>query len=231
MPQKRFWPLHCPAMDRSAVMFDLDGTLADTLGDIAAAANHALSEMGFSTYEVPSYRYLAGQGVHRLFADAIGEEDERTITALVARFKAYYALHRYDTTGPYDGIPELLDALAQRGMTLAVLSNKPHEAACDMIEQLFKRWNFAAVCGQQEGQPLKPDPMVACRIADSLGVPAAGWYYVGDTRVDMETGCAAGFFTVGVTWGFRDAEELRASGADAIVNTPGELLQLITAGG
>lgn len=217
-------------MDRSAVMFDLDGTLADTLGDIAAAANHALSEMGFATYEVPSYRYLAGQGVRRLFADAIGEEDERTITALVARFKAYYALHRYDTTGPYDGIPELLDALTQRGTTLAVLSNKPHEATCDMIERLFKRWPFAAVFGHQEGQVLKPDPTVACRITEDLGIPPAAWIYVGDTRVDMETGRSAGFYTVGVTWGFRDAAELRTSGADVVVESPAELLQLITAG-
>lgn len=215
-------------MDLTAVMFDLDGTLADTLRDIAEAGNHMLRVLGREPLPVQRYRRLAGQGLPALVRDALEVEVENPRVAQgVAAFREYYAAHRYDHTGLYDGIAQLLDALTQRGVTLAVLSNKPDDATRDMVGRLLNRWMWAAVRGHRPPEPLKPDPTTAHRIATQLHVPSDQWMYVGDTRVDMLTGKAAGFYTVGVTWGFRDEAELRASGADAIIHEPGDLLGVI----
>ena len=137
---------------------------------------------------------------------------------------AYYTDHRYDQTGPYDGVPELLDALAAARVPMAVLSNKPDAAAVDMVQRLFGRWSFAATRGQREGCAVKPDPAGALAVAAEVGVPAERWIYVGDSDVDMLTARAAGFYAVGVAWGFRGRDELVAAGADVVVETPGEIL-------
>jgi phosphoglycolate phosphatase len=211
-------------MPYAAVMFDLDGTLADTLADIATAGNHAMAAVGRPGFPVDRYRTLAGQGLPRLIEDALGTEHQHLFDAAFAEFKAHYATHRYDQTRPFDGIAELLDTLSRDGVLLAVMSNKPDEATVDMVQQVFGRWDFAAVRGHLDGYPVKPDPRAAVEMAGELGVPPSDWAYVGDTDVDMQTGKAAGFFTVGVTWGFRDENELRRCGADAIIDRPAELL-------
>jgi len=210
-----------------AVMFDLDGTLADTLGDIAASANHARGTLGLPPIETPRYRRLAGQGVHRLFRDALPADQHHRVEPLVAAFRVHYAEHAFDTTGPYDGVPSLLDALTEAGTTLAVLSNKPDAATRLVVDRLFGRWPWAAARGAVDGTPIKPDPAGAHAVVHDLGIPADAWAYVGDTDVDMWTGRAAGMFTVGVTWGFRDETELRGAGAQAIIHRPAELLPLL----
>lgn len=210
-----------------AVMFDLDGTLADTLVDLATAANHALGTVGRPPHPTDAYRRFVGQGVESLFRAALGTDDPALTGPCVERFTAHLAEHQYDHSGPYPGVPELLDALAERGLTLAVMSNKPEARTVEMVGVLFGRWPWAAVRGHRDGYPVKPEPAAALEIADQLGVPPAEWVYVGDTRVDMLTGRAAGFYTVGVTWGFRDEAELRDSGADAIIHAPDGLLGLV----
>jgi len=213
-----------------AVMFDLDGTLADTLGDIVASANHARGTVGLPPIETPRYRRLAGQGVHRLFRDALPPEQHGLVGPLVTAFRDHYADHAFDTTGPYDGVPALLDALADAGRALAVWSNKPDAATRLVVDRLFGRWPWAAVRGARDGTPIKPDPAGAQAVIEELAVPAAAWAYVGDTDVDMWTGRAAGMFTVGVTWGFRDEDELRGAGAQAIIHRPTELSPLLGPG-
>lgn len=209
------------------VMFDLDGTLADTLADIAAAGNHAMSHVGRPTHPVAEYRFLAGQGLQRLIRDALGPEHAERFDAAHAAFKAYYAQHRYDQTRPFDGIAELLDELTRRGLKLSVMSNKPDEATVDMVRQVFGAWRFDEVRGHREGYPVKPDPKAPLEIAGELGIAPERWVYVGDTDVDMQTGVASGFFTVGVTWGFRSVDELNAAGAQAIIEHPLQLLDLL----
>ncbi|MEM9419997.1 MAG: HAD family hydrolase [Planctomycetota bacterium] len=214
-------------MKFDAVMFDLDGTLADTLRDLAAAGNHAMAAVGRPGYELDQYRTLVGQGVERLIRDALGPEHQELFEQASAAFKAYYAEHRYDFCAPYPGIAELLDALTAKGLKLAVMSNKPDEATVDMIQRVFGRWPFDAVRGHRESYPVKPDPKAALEIAAELGIAPDHWAYVGDTNVDMFTGKRAGFFTVGVAWGFRSVQEMRDAGADAIIEHPSELLLLL----
>jgi phosphoglycolate phosphatase len=214
-------------MKYQAIMFDLDGTLADTLADIAAAANHALSEMGRPIHDVRRYRYLAGQGLEPLMVEALGPEHQHLVSRGAELFKAYYLEHSLDFTRPYDGVPELLDELHARKLTLAVLSNKPHVAAVQLVKDVFGRWTFDIVQGHQPPAALKPDPASAIAVAQKLDIAPEQWLYVGDTRVDMLTGSGAGFFPVGVLWGFRDESELRESGARAIIKHPMELLKLL----
>lgn len=210
-----------------AVMFDLDGTLADTLTDIAAAGNHAMGAVGRPTFAVENYRTLAGQGLDRLIRDALGPDHAALFDNAIEAFRGHYAEHRYDHCRPYPGVPELLDTLTERGCRLAVMSNKPDEATVDMVHRVFGRWTFAAVRGHRAGYPVKPDPRAALEICDELDTPPQRWAYVGDTDVDMHTGKSAGFFTVGVAWGFRPVRELTDAGADAIIDHPSALPALL----
>jgi phosphoglycolate phosphatase len=216
-----------PPMTHRAVLFDLDGTLADTLVDIAGAANHALERLDRPRIEVPRFRYLAGQGLEYLMNHALAPEDRPLVPKAMELFHEYYAVHSEDHTAPYDGVPAMLDELTRRGMTIAVLSNKPHAAAQAMVARVFARWAFAAVIGHREGSPLKPDPSGAIEIAAAVRIPPGEWLYAGDTRVDMLTATRAGMFPVGVLWGFREEAELRQNGARAIIARPDELLPLL----
>lgn len=212
-----------------AVMFDLDGTLADTLEAIADAANHALRQFGRPTHPADAYRYLAGQGLTWLMEHALGPEHLHLVEPAMELHREHYRQHADRTTRAYDGVPAMAAALVARGLTLAVLSNKPHEAVQPCVHHILPDVPFAAMQGVQLNGPLKPDPAGALAIAERLGIEPRDWLYVGDTRVDMLTGSAAGMFTVGVTWGFRDEAELRDSGAQAIIHHPAELLALIDA--
>ncbi|MFW6032896.1 MAG: HAD family hydrolase, partial [Phycisphaeraceae bacterium] len=147
----------------------------------------------------------------------------------IAHYRRYYEAHRYDHTDLYPGVPEMLDGLVEAGLTIAVLSNKPHDATLEMVHRLMKKWPFAIVQGHEEGGPLKPDPAAAKRIAEGLEIPLEHWAYVGETKVDTTTAVNAGMFGVGVTWGFREESELREHGADAIIHHPAELLDAIEA--
>jgi len=210
-----------------AVMFDLDGTLADTLADIAAAGNHALTTLGLAPIPVERYRYLAGQGIGWLVTHALGPAHADLVPQALELTRSYQLAHGLDQTTLYPGIPELLDELTRRKLKAAVLSNKPHPATEIAVAKVLGNWRFDAVAGQREGFPLKPDPQQALVIAAKLGVPVGHWLYLGDTAVDMQTAVAAGFHPVGVLWGFRQEAELRENGARTIIAHPQDLLKLL----
>ncbi len=214
-------------MNYQAVMFDLDGTLADTLDDIAAAANAVLKAMGQPTYEAADYRRFVGHGARWLFEQALDDAHRDLAPQAKSMLEAHFREHGHPLTKPYDGVADMLDALTQRGMVMAVLSNKPDAAAKHTVAAQFGRWSFAKVLGHREDLPLKPDPTSARLICDALNIAPSQWLYLGDSEVDMQTAKAASMFAVGATWGFRDRDELRAGGADRLIDQPGELLDLL----
>lgn len=210
-----------------AILFDLDGTLADTLDDIAASMNWALERNALDPHPPDAYRQLVGEGVRRLVERALPVERQDLHAAVLEDLRAHYTTHMLDRSAPYPGVPELLDELTRRGLPMAILSNKPETATRWMVERLFPGWPFAAVAGERDGVPHKPDPGGALSIARDLGVPAERVLYLGDTRTDMETAVAAGMFGVGALWGFRDRAELLDHGASAVVEHPRDVLSLI----
>lgn len=206
-----------------AVLFDLDGTLTNTLEDIAFAMNRALRLHGLPEHPVDAYRYMVGDGAKVLARRAAGEREE--MAGEVQRtYQAYYQEHNLDRTRPYRGIPELLEVLQARGVKLCVFSNKPHADTCRVVGHFFPQIRFAVVRGQVEGIPVKPDPAGALAVAEEAGVAPGDFLYLGDTNVDMCCALRAGMHPVGVTWGFRTAEELLAAGAERLLNEPLELL-------
>lgn len=210
-------------------LFDLDGTLVDSLQDLADSTNEVLASRGHPTHPVEAYNVLLGDGVTRLMQRALPEAeaaDPDLITDAIAEMKSIYAQRWKDHTRPYSGIMELLETLTARGCRIGVLSNKPDEFTREMVEFVFPNVPFATVRGAREGVPVKPDPTSALDICTEWGTPPEQVIYVGDTNTDMRTGKGAGFVTVGVTWGFRAREELESSGADFIIHQPQELLDL-----
>jgi phosphoglycolate phosphatase len=213
---------------RTAI-FDLDGTLLDTLDDIANAANHVLAARGFPIHPNPQYRRLIGDGVVKLISRALPAEhrDKATVQACVGEYTREYERSWNAQTRPYPGVPELLDALVLRGLKLAVLSNKPDPFAQRCVSELLARWAFDVVLGASDKFPRKPDPAGAVEIARRLGVLPAECLYVGDSGVDMQTARAARMFSVGTLWGFRDREELLNDGAQLLITAPGEVLDFL----
>ena len=209
-----------------AVLFDLDGTLTDTLEDIAAAMNDALASFGLPLWPTDSYRFLVGDGALRLAERAVRDRQDLR-DAVRAAYQARYETHSQIRTRPYEGIPDLLNALERASIPMVVFSNKPDADTRAIVSHYFPRIPFAAVVGQKPGVPVKPDPEGALRIADSLGIPPARFAYLGDTYVDMRCALRAGMHPLGVTWGFRTAEELLASGAEALLQKPADLLPFL----
>jgi phosphoglycolate phosphatase len=210
------------------VLFDLDGTLADTLADIASAMNRALSELGLPTHRLEDYAPWVGEGVARLAERALPPDRVELLEPAVSAFRADYAANLLVRTVPYPGIPELLDELRGRGIALAVLSNKPDPLTRRLVADLFSRWQFEAVVGQRPETPRKPDPGSALTIARAAGHAPAACALVGDTPVDVETALGAGMLAVGVQWGFCRRDDLERAGAHAIVDTPAELVPVLT---
>lgn len=214
---------------KKLVIFDLDGTLLNTINDLGTATNHALQQFGYPTHALAAYPFFVGNGVTRLL-ERVLPEDERTpqnIDRLRTSFTEYYDLHCTDHTAPYPGITDLLDELQQRGINLAVASNKYHTAVKRLISKYFPQINWAVVSGQKEGIPVKPDPSIVFSILSQCPTPKADTLYVGDSGVDIDTARRACIDSVGVTWGFRPVKELRDHHADAIVNSPAEILNLL----
>lgn len=216
-------------MKLRAAIFDLDGTLADTLEDIATAMNRVLSDLGLPTHAPEAYKDFVGAGVYVAAERALAREHRHLRDEVVERFRTVYWDHLTETTRPYEGIEPLLDALEARRMPLAVLSNKPHEPTHHIVRHLFAG-RFRVVYGQRPEAPKKPDPTVALEIAGLLDVPPDACLFVGDTLIDMETARQAGMVGVGVLWGFRPREELVAHGARALIAHPLELLDLVDHG-
>jgi phosphoglycolate phosphatase len=207
------------------VLFDLDGTLLDTLLDLAHSMNEALDRLGFAGHPVEAYRYFVGEGTDILASRALppASRNERTVARCVAEFLAEYSRRWDEHTRPYPGIPELLDALSARGIRMAILSNKKHELTELAVARLLPAWRFAAVAGAKADVPRKPDPTAALRLAGELQLPPAEIVYLGDTKTDMQTAVGAGMQPVGALWGFRTEEELRTSGARTVIARPQDL--------
>lgn len=211
-----------------AVLFDLDGTLSDSLASMALAGNTVLEQFGLPKMPVENYRYYCGDGAAMLVKRALSEAGDKELQYFDKAYEAYQEVFRKDCTfnvKPYDGIQEMLASLQKKGIKIAVVSNKPHDRTIDVVEKLFGLDAFDAVIGMKEGRKGKPDPAGALETAQILGVVPSECAFVGDTNVDMKTGTNAGMLRIGVLWGFRDREELVENGADEIVENPQELVE------
>jgi phosphoglycolate phosphatase len=219
-------------MRYAGVVFDLDGTLLDTLRDIADAANAVLAAQGFPTHDLEAYRYFVGEGVAQLYRYLLPPENhtDAWIERCGVLFRESYERHWNVHTAAYPGVEELLQQLCARSVRLAVLSNKPDVFTKKCVARYLAQYPFAVVLGQRDGVPRKPDPTAALEIARSLELSPADCVYLGDTGIDMQTAVRAGMLAVGAQWGFRPAEELLRHGAQAIIGSPGELLDIVEAG-
>lgn len=210
------------------VIFDLDGTLLDTLADLADSCNHICAQHGWPTHDYSAYCYFIGNGAAKLVERAIpefargGEEGQQALN----EFLTYYEQHKADKTCPYAGMPELVDALKTAGVKVAVLTNKPDAAAGPVMEQYYPGV-FELVQGGLPGVPLKPDPAPVHKLMERMGADRADTLFVGDSNVDIQTAKNSGLAGCGVLWGFRSRRELEGEGADYIAATPQELLNII----
>ena len=219
-------------MKKDLVIFDLDGTLVNTIEDLGHAANYALEKNGFATHSMASYRFFVGNGVRRLITRVLPEDerDSDTVDMLLRDFTEYYDEHNTDYTKPYAGIPELLMDLRDKNVRMAVASNKYQAAVDRIIGHFFGDVDFVAVEGQKEGVNVKPDPSIVFSILAKARVAKPATLYVGDSGVDMETARRACLDSVGVTWGFRSEKELVEYQAGAIVHKPLDILDIIDNG-
>ncbi len=211
----------------SAVIFDLDGTLLDTLDDITSAANAALAEFDRPAVDQSDMRLLVGSGLHVLLQRASGIEDDAVLEKLVARYRLHYERAMLDQTHLYAGISEMLDGCQGLGVPMSVLSNKPHRFTAPIGEHYLSRWCFVRLLGHEDGTLRKPDPGVALQLAGVMGRKPSDVVFVGDSSVDILTARNAGMLSVAVTWGFRDIESLEAAGPDHIIRHPRELVPLL----
>ena len=212
------------------VIFDLDGTLLNTIGDLAASCNSILSKRGLPEHDYNQYTKFIGKGVRNLVMQAIPEElrNDTFNNELYLEFMQYYKANMATHTVPYNGIKELLTELSKRdGISLAVASNKFQDGTEMLVDYFFKDINFAVVFGNREGVALKPDPIIVNDILQRTSISAANTLYVGDSGVDMSTAKSANIRSIGVTWGFRDKAELLEYGASHIVDSPTEILDLL----
>jgi phosphoglycolate phosphatase len=209
-----------------AVIFDLDGTLLDTLEDLAEAMNAVLMKNRLPVHALEAYRYFVGDGMEMLVRRALPFQvaDPAEFERFVAGMLAEYAGRSARTTKPFPGITDLLDAFESAGYAMAVLTNKPQDAAEQVLSALLPRHRFRYVRGLVPGSPKKPDPSAALEIARGLGILPADFIFLGDSGVDMQTAAAAGMFAVGALWGFRSAEELLAAGARLLAAEPAGLV-------
>lgn len=218
------------ATTKKAVIFDLDGTLSDSIHSIKYCTDRALAPLGFGPFSEEDYKYFVGDGAATLIRRALeagGDKNGIHFEETYVRYKELFAVDCMYEVKPYEGIPELLNALKERGVKMAVFSNKPHAETIRVIEYLFGKNMFDVLHGQIEGVPIKPDPTGAFRIMEQLELKPDEVLYLGDTATDMKTGKGAELFTIGALWGFRKRAELEENHADAIIGHPLELLEYL----
>ncbi|MDY6294199.1 MAG: HAD family hydrolase [Bacteroidales bacterium] len=218
---------------KKLVIFDLDGTLLNTIKDLGAAANYALDRNGFHTHSTASYPFFVGNGVRRLIERVLPEDARKkpaVVDTLLKDFKQYYNEHNIDLTKPYDGIDEVLRQLQEQGLQLAVASNKYQQATDRIISHFFPHINWVAVVGQNEDVPVKPDPSIVFMILAQARIAKQDTLFVGDSGIDMETARRACVDSVGVTWGFRPVKELVEYNANVIVNRPQDIIDIVENG-
>lgn len=212
------------------IIFDLDGTLIDTREDIANACNFALVQCGCKSRTLEEYNMLVGRGIDNLFREALPTDlkSEEMVAKMRAIFVPYYNEHKCDFTKPYPGIMQTLEAISQKGINLAVASNKYQEGTEQLVEQFFGEYNFVKILGQRDGKPIKPDPEIVREAMEGVeGISKEEVIYCGDSDVDMQTGIGAGVKTIGATWGFRSREELLSYSPWKLIDRPEEIIELL----
>lgn len=211
------------------MIFDLDGTLINSIGDLCVSVNQALEKCGFATHPEDAYRFMVGDGVIKLFERALpeGGRTKENILRIRDLFIPFYEVHNADLSHPYEGIPELLEELQKRGVKMAVASNKYHSATLKLIAHFFPNIHFELVLGNREGVPRKPNPQIVEEILEYTKVGKNEVLYVGDTNVDMQTAKSAEVDCLGVSWGFRPKVELAAHNPLAIIDNPSQLIDYI----
>lgn len=214
---------------KKLVIFDLDGTLLNTIADLAHSTNYALNKLGYPTHEIEKYNFMVGNGIDKLFERALpeGEKSKENVLRVRKEFVPYYDIHNADDSRPYPGIPELLSYLQDAGIQITVASNKYQAATQKLIDHYFPEIHFTAVFGQREGIKVKPDPTVVFDILEVAKVTKEEVLYVGDSGVDMQTAANARVTVCGVTWGFRPRAELEKFSPQYIVDTAEEIKRLI----
>jgi phosphoglycolate phosphatase len=224
-PRNRFQD-NSPTPPPRALLFDLDGTLVDSLQDIAESVNHCLELLGLPARSNSSYRYMVGEGIEALCQRAVGDSQPIYVKRLTDLTRAHYRVRCLEQTRPYPGVPAVIQALADDGLRLAVLSNKPHDMTVKIVSRFWPAGPFEIIRGNLDPGLRKPDPRAAQEICRELGVAPAECWIVGDTPVDIRTAINLGAGSVGVTWGFRTRAELAEAGADRMIDHPAELLEL-----
>lgn len=210
---------------KKLVIFDLDGTLLNTIADLALSTNYALNKLGYPTHEVETYNFMVGNGINKLFERALpeGEKTEENVLRIRKEFVPFYDMHNADESRPYPGIPELLSHLQDAGIQVAVASNKYQAATQKLIAHYFPTIKFTAVFGQRDGVNVKPDPTIVFDILKIANIEKNDVLYVGDSGVDMQTAANAGVTACGVTWGFRPRAELEEFNPAYIVDSAKEI--------
>ncbi len=209
-------------------IFDLDGTVCDTIDDLSEATNFALGSLGHPIHTVEKYKYFVGNGIPKLIYRALPEKNRTEAEILEAKtlMLNYYGVHFADNSVPYDGITETLSSLKEKGIRIAICTNKAHHMAVTIADKIFGGI-FEEVIGQQEGRPLKPDPFSPSEIINKFGATPEETVFIGDSGVDMQTAVNTGTHSIGVTWGFRTVDELKENGAQHIADTPSEIISII----
>lgn len=208
-------------------IFDLDGTLVNSLADIAEATNYAMRKLGFPEHELSEFNYLVGDGVAKLIERALPKENQDKFSEVLKIYNDYYNNHYTVKTYIYDGIENMLNILKEKDFELAVASNKTHEFTENVIAHYFSDELFSAVFGKSEGNPVKPNPAIVDNIIDKLNVSREDTVMIGDTCIDIKTGKNAGIKTIGCLWGFRTIEELVNAGADYIADKPADIVKYL----
>lgn len=211
---------------KKLIIFDLDGTLLNTIADLANSTNYALEKLGYPTHKTEGYNFMVGNGINKLFERALpeGEKTEKNVLRVRQEFVSHYDKHNADESHPYPGIPELLETLLSKGIQLAVASNKYQAATEKLVARYFPNIRFIAVFGQREGIKVKPDPTIVEDILQIANTSKEETLYVGDSGVDMQTAINAGVTSCGVTWGFRPRTELDSFHPDYIADKAEEIL-------
>jgi phosphoglycolate phosphatase len=225
-------------MKYKALIFDLDGTLLDSLPDIAKAMNIMLERMGYPTHNTEQYKYLVGEGIKELVKHAIPGNrlndyidengNENGIDSLVLEYRKIYDTQWRIQTRPYNGIPEMLDELTRRKIKMGILSNKLDDFVKRMVTELLPTWKFDAVFGTRPGIPLKPNPTTPLEMARIMDTDPSEMIFVGDSGIDMQTAVHSKMLPIGVLWGLRDEQELKTNGAAALIEHPLDLFEILS---
>ena len=215
-------------MQKTLIIFDLDGTLIDSIQDIGLSTNQVLEKLGFQPHPLDAYKNFVGDGAMTLLKNTFGNDvEEETLQQALVLFKEIYGDKIHKNTKPYDGIYEMLESISNKDCYLAVLSNKPHEFTVEFIEHFFKQFPFVEIHGQKDEVPRKPNPQGIFNIANNLNIKLQDIIFIGDTPIDIKTAKSAGVTSVAVSWGYRGIEELKKSNPDIIAKDTKHLSEIL----